>query len=219
MSNEPPFDDPDTEPLRSVGSGERKRAAVALTVLAVAAAILVGVMLYAFRSSSDGKSGPSVNAGPTGPAVQVTGGTSQTSPRSSATKTKPKATKTKASSSPPSRGPVSCPTSAPCAVPDDVGNAVQALNAFRKAHGVKPVVGTVSNAAKTCAVDSGNESSCPSGYFWEPVGRDGGEVITKIEAQPKGTSWLLDKTMTGVDVGWAYIPTSKSFECVLVAKR
>jgi hypothetical protein len=217
MTSGPPYDDPDTEPLRKVGTGERKRAAVALTVLAVAAAILVGVMLYVFGSSggNDSKT-PSIGANPTGPAVQVTGGGPPPSASSSSkSKPKPKPT-TKASSTQPRSGPVSCPTTAPCALPDDIGNAVQALNSYRTSHGQKAVTGSVTTAAKACALNSGN--NCPSNYFWEPVGRSGNQVIQKIALQNKGTSWLLDKSMSSVEVGWAYLPSSRSFECAMIAK-
>ena len=61
---------------------------------------------------------------------------------------------------------------------------------------------------------SGNQ--CPNGFYWEPVGRSGQQVITKIAANG-GDSWLLDSRMTSVQVGWAYIPSSKSFECALVS--
>jgi hypothetical protein len=219
MSSEPPFDnDPDTEPFRQIGGHERKRAAVALAVLAVAALALLAVMLYAFGSSGDGNSGPTDNAGPSGPPVTVTGGPAQPS-QSSSTRSRPKPTPTKTASTSTSShgGHVSCPTSAPCTVPDDVGNAVQALNDYRTSHGQKAVTGSVTSAAKTCALSNGND--CPSSFFWEPVGRDGTEVIHKIAASSKGTSWLLDKSMTAVAVGWAYIPGSHSFECAMVAKH
>jgi hypothetical protein len=221
MSSQPPFGDPadpDTQPFRKVGSGERKRAAVALTILAVAAAILVGVMLYVFGSSG-GNDGPDAtnNANPTGPAVQVTGGGSQTSESSSSQSTPASKPKTTASSTPPRTGPVSCPTTAPCTVPDDVGNALKALNDYRTANGQPAVTGSVTGAAKACALNTGN--NCPSDYFWEPVGRSGNEVIQKISTANKGKSWLLDKSMTAVEIGWAYIPSSRSFECAMIAKH
>ena len=109
---------------------------------------------------------------------------------------------------------MSCPSAAPCNLSDDVGNAIQALNDYRTQHGKPAVHGAVTQAARTCAVSSGN--TCPNGFYWEPVGRSGRQVIQKIAANG-GDSWLLDDHMTAVQVGWAYIPSSKSFECALVS--
>ena len=218
MTSEPPFDDPDTEPLRKLGS-ERKRAALVLAVLAVAAIALVGV-LYAVSTSGGGGGSPSTstNAIPTGPAVKVTGVPSTPAASSSSSRTKAsRSPSTAVPSSSTRTGPVSCPTSAPCALPDDVGDAVKALNQYRASHGQPPVTGSVTKRAKTCAVGSGDTASCPTGYYWEPVGRSGSQVIQKISASSKGKSFLLDKAMTTIEVGWAYIPSSHSYECVLVA--
>ena len=110
---------------------------------------------------------------------------------------------------------MSCPTSAPCSLPDDVGNAVRALNAYRTSHGKPAVRGSVTQAARTCAVSSGND--CPSSFFWEPVGRSGQQVIQKISNNGNGVSWLLSDQMTAVQVGWAYLPASHAFECALVS--
>jgi hypothetical protein len=110
---------------------------------------------------------------------------------------------------------VSCPSSAPCDLPDDVGNAVRALNAYRVQHGKAAVSGRVTQAARTCAVNNGD--NCPGGYFWEPVPRSGQAVIAKIANSGSGVGWLLDDRMTSVQVGWAYIPSSKSFECALIS--
>jgi hypothetical protein len=218
MTSAPPFDDdPDTEPLRKLGSGERKRAALVLAVLAVAAIVLVGVLYAVSTSSGGGDSGsPTNNAIPTGPAVKVTGVPSQSASSTSA-KPKPSQSSSKIVPSSSARtGPVSCPTSAPCALPDDIGDAVKALNDYRAANGQKAVTGTVTKRAKTCAVGSGDTGSCPSGYYWEPVGRSGDQVIQKIATSAKGKAFLLDKSLTAIEVGWAYIPSSHSYECVLV---
>lgn len=172
-------------------------------------------MIYALGSSGTQSADPT-GADPGGPAVTVTG--VPPSSHSSSTKPKPRP-KPRGSTQSTSRrpGPVSCPTASPCVLPDDVGNAVQALNDYRAAHGQPVVPGSVTKAAQDCAVNNGDESSCPSGYYWEPVGRSGSEVITKIAASGKGTGWLLNPSMEAVQVGWAYIPSSKSYECVLVS--
>ncbi len=220
MTSQPPGRDPDTQPIRRVGDGERRRAAVALGVLAVAALALVVVMIYAFGSSeNNGAAGPTLTA-PTGPAVTVTGGGSQSPPPTSSGQPHPKHTKTSTSASSSSSsfsGPVSCPTAAPCSLPQDVGNVIQALNDYRTAHGAKAVPGSVTQAARDCALGNGDTSSCPSGYFWEPVGRSGTQVIAKIASGGKGTSFLLDPSLKSVEVGWAYIPSSHGYECAVVA--
>lgn len=212
--------DPDTQPIKAVGTGERQRAAIALGVLAIAALIVVGIMVAVLgHSSGNDNSGSNTATGPKGPAVTVTGGGQPSQHQSG----KPSSGRRKHTQHPqhpqqpssrPSNAPVSCQTSAPCALPDDVGNAVQALNAYRTSHGKAAVRGSVTQAARTCAVTSGN--SCPNGFYWEPVSRSGRQVIEKIAANG-GESWLLDDRMTAVQVGWAYIPSSRSFECALVS--
>ena len=202
----PPSRDPDTEPF---GISERKRAALLLALLAITAVLLVGIMMYTL-GSSDGSSDHPTLAGPDGPAVTVTGEAQPPAVQRPTTKPSPTGT-TRARS-------VSCPTSAPCALPDDVGNAAKALNAYRVAHGLPPVTASVTRTAQNCAMNEGDGSACPSGYFWEPVGRSGAEVVDKIAASSDGgVGWLLDPRMTAVQIGWVYLPSSKSYECVLVS--
>jgi hypothetical protein len=206
--------DPDTEPIPTVGSGERQRAAIALGVLAIVALVVVGIMVAVLGS---GANHPAANSqgNHTGPNVVATGGNGpSTHPRPHPSKSKPKPTRSQPTSRP-RNAPVSCPTSAPCDLPDDVGNAVRALNAFRTQHGKASVSGKVTQAARTCAVNNGD--NCPGGYFWEPVPRSGQDVIAKIANSGSGVSWLLDDRMTSVQVGWAYIPSSQSFECALIS--
>ncbi len=203
--------DPDTQPLRAVGTGERQRAAIVLGVIAIVALIIVGIMV-AVLGSNNGTT-TNTNGSPKGPAVTYTGG-SGPSTAPSGSQTRPQRHHRSGPPARPNNAPVSCPTSAPCDLPDDVGNAVQALNAYRTQHGKPAVHGAVTQAARTCAVSSGN--TCPNGFYWEPVGRSGRQVIQKIAANG-GDSWLLDSRMTAVQVGWAYIPSSRSFECALVS--
>jgi hypothetical protein len=203
--------DPDTQPIPTVRTGERQRAAIALGVLAIAALIVVGVMVAVLGSNKGGKA-PTTNGAPTGPPVTVISHQPSAPPSGQPTGHHHRGHKL-----PPSRpgnDVVSCPTSAPCDLPDDVGQAVKALNAYRTEHGKPAVRGAVTQAARTCAVSSGNQ--CPNGFYWEPVPRSGRQVIEKIAANG-GDSWLLDDRMTAVQVGWAYIPSSKSFECALVS--
>lgn len=203
--------DPDTQPIPAVRTGERQRAAIALGVLAIVALIIVGVMVSVL-GSNNGNNGPASNGAPTGPAVTVV--SHQPSAGRSGHPTKKHRRHPHQPPSRPGNAAVSCPTAAPCDLPDDVGGAVAALNAYRTQHGKPAVRGAVTQAARTCAVSSGNQ--CPNGFYWEPVGRSGRQVIQKI-AVAGGDSWLLDDRMTAVQVGWAYIPASKSFECALVS--
>lgn len=207
---------PDTEPLRPVRAGERQRAAIALGILAIAALIVVGIMVAVLGSRS-GNPAPTSIANPSGPAVTVTGGPSQPpTAQSTGQSTKPRGRHTSTQpTSRPRNHPVSCPTNDPCGLTDDVGNAVAALNSYRQAHGKRPVQGSVTPAARQCALSGGD--NCPGGYFWEPVGRSGRQVIQKIAAKSDGDSFLLDDRMTRVQVGWAYLPSSHSFYCALIS--
>lgn len=186
-----------------------------LGVLAVVAVLVVAIMIQIF-GKADNASDAGTQADPTGPAVTVIG-TQRSATHASSTRPKPSKPRTRSPSSP-RTGPVSCPTTAPCVLPDDVGNAVQALNAYRMAHGRRTVIGSVTRAAQDCAVHNGDASSCPAGYFWEPVGRSGREVIDKIATSGHGgKAWLLNPDITAIQVGWAYLPSSKTYECVLVS--
>jgi hypothetical protein len=223
VSSQPPSRDPDTEPITPVGTSERKRAALALLVLGVAAVVLVVVMVYVFGSSND-NNGPSSAANPTvgGPAVTVTGDGSAPPPHTAASHPHThKATKSNTPTPNQSSysGPVSCPTSAPCTLPQDVGDVIGAVNDFRTQHGAKPVPGSVTPAARKCVASHGDQSSCPSGYFWEPVGRSGAQVVSKIARASDGTSWLLDRSMRSVAVGWLYIPSTHSYECAVISQH
>ncbi|HEY2271608.1 MAG TPA: hypothetical protein VGH30_02455 [Jatrophihabitantaceae bacterium] len=226
MSDPTSGNGPDTQPIK-IGGGERRRAAIALAVLAVGALVLVAIMVYVFGSNGKTTSGNPISvSGPSGPAVTVTGGPHNSpsshhqSHRNHPTHNpsqNPSSAIAPSQSVPATGGPSSCETSSPCELPTDVGNAVGALNDYRAGHGVDPVNGAVTKAAQECALANGQTSSCPSGYFWEPVPRSGRQVIEKIAAQSSGSSWLLDKTMTRVEVGWVYIPSSHSYEVAVVA--
>jgi len=211
--------DPDTQPIPTVRSAERQRAAIALGVLAIVALVVVGIMVAVLGSSGGGTPSSTPNANRTGPNVVATGGTGG-NPRSNNPSGPPTGAHhsshpPKQPSSSPRNGPVSCPTSAPCDLPDDVGNVVQAINAYRSAHGKPAVQGTVTQAARTCAVSSGD--TCPNGFFWEPVPKSGQQVIQKIAKSGDGVAFLLDGKLKAIQVGWAYIPSSHSFECAIIS--
>jgi len=214
MSLDRPTRDTDTAPIPKVRTHERRRAAIWLAGLAAAAVVLVAIML-AVLGNSDGSPGPSQVGEPTGPAVVVTSSTPP-APTSTVATTSPPAKPRTSASSPtgPSNRQVSCPTSAPCALPDDIGDVVGALNAYRASKHLPAVTGKVTPGAQTCAVSAA--SNCPSGFFWEPVGRDGAQVVDKIVSSGRGGDRLLDPALKTIQVGWAYIPQSKSFECAVV---
>jgi hypothetical protein len=205
-----PTRDPDTAPVRTARFGEKQRAAIVLAVIAVAAVVLV-VIMVSLLGSSGNSPGSAPLAIPTGPAVTVTGG-AQPSTHTS----RPPSSQARSSSSavPPSNRAVSCPTSAPCALPDDIGDFIGVLNTYRSQHGKQPVAGKVTQAAQTCAVSSGN--NCPSNFYWEPVGRSGQQMLSKITDSGSGSADMLNSNLKTVQVGWAYIPSSQSFECALI---
>jgi hypothetical protein len=219
MSIDPRGQDPDTQPLPTVkAADERQRAAIALGVLALGAIVLVAIMIVFLGSSGSNGPAPQAAGKPAGPAVTVTGSSHASSSASSSSRPKPSHSSPRPSSSPhrPPKhtGPVSCPTRNPCTLPDDVGDVLGAVNAFRAAHGKRPVSGVVTRAARRCAITGGNR--CPNGFFWEPVGRSGKQVVRKIAASGDGASFLLDGRLRKIQIGWAYIPASRGFECALV---
>jgi hypothetical protein len=211
MSAATPSGDPDTDRFQSAETTARKRAAIALAVLAGAAVVLVAIMIAVLGSSEK----PTITTGaqPKGPDVIVTGGASST-PRTQAHSQRP--SKRPARHHNTRHRAVSCPTAAPCAVGTDVGKVVAAINRYRIAHGRPAVTGSVTRAAQICALQSGDLASCHGGYYWEPVARSGQEVVDKIVAGG-GVSWLLDTNMTRLAVGWAYLPASKSFYCAVIS--
>lgn len=214
----PPDRGPDTEPIQKVGSTERTRAALVLGVIAVVAVLVVGIMVYTMGSSDKATNTTPAANSRSGPAVTVTGGApTSTSARPTPSRASARPSVKPSSSTHARTGPVSCPSAAPCALPDDVGNALQAVNSYRSAHGRGAVTGSVTKPAQQCALQNGDGNACPSGYYWEPVGRSGDEVVSKIAKSGKGVGWLLDPKFTKLQIGWVYLPSSKSFECVLVS--
>jgi hypothetical protein len=215
MSDARPPRDPDTQPIPRArgGGGERRRAAIALLILAV---IAVGVVALMVKLLGGSNGSPTAQTSPTytGPAVTHIGSGTQTRRGDSGASSAPETSPTSSGPTGPSHRRVSCPSSAPCPLPDDIGDALGALNAYRQQHGLQPVHGKVTSAAATCAATAASE--CPSGFHWEPVGRSGHQVIQKIAARG-GDTFLLDPGLKKVQIGWAYVPESHSFYCALVA--
>jgi len=99
-----------------------------------------------------------------------------------------------------------CPSQAPCAVPGDHAWLVAAVNAFRAAHGLATVPGTVSLQAQQCALAQGTGPACTPSVLWQPVpDQSAAQVIARIVARDRG-NWLLDPSTVSFSVGWAYAP-------------
>ncbi len=200
-------------------SAQRKRAALALGAIALVAVLVVAAMLLFVNDSSSGNgngtdtqvAGPT-DSGTTAPTTQPRSSV-QTSPTGATSSTR--ATPSKQPTPKPTR--VTCSTEPACTLPGDPGNTLAAVNAYRTSHGQLAIPGSVSRAAQTCAVHNGDSPPCPKSYFWEPVsGHNGNEVISKIAAKRDGAQFLLDPSVKSVHIGWAYIPSSGSYECAVV---
>jgi hypothetical protein len=108
-----------------------------------------------------------------------------------------------------------CPSSAACTVSGDAGGVVAALNRFRVSHGVPAVPGSASSQAQQCALDEGAGPACAPHFAWEVVPvQDGARVISLIAS--RGGQWLLDPGMTSFSVGWAFVPSSRQYECAIL---
>lgn len=194
----------ETEP--EVESDLRRRAAWLLAMLAVVAVLFVIVMTAVIGSGDSNK-----NAGQPGPLD----GAAETSPHPSSTHPSTRSASSSASTraastSATSHGPASCPTSQPCALDDDIGNAVAAVNAYRAQHGKSAVPGTVSEAAKECALKNG--SGCSGGWAESQVpGPSGQKAVAKVVQFAK-----LLSPMKSFGVGWAYDPGSKQYFFAIV---
>ena len=99
-----------------------------------------------------------------------------------------------------------CRSQAPCAVSGDRAWLVAAVNAFRAAHGLATVPGTVSLQAQQCALAQGTGPACAPSALWQPVpDQSAAQVIARIVARDRG-NWLLDPSTVSFSVGWAYAP-------------
>jgi len=109
----------------------------------------------------------------------------------------------------------SCPSSAACTLSGDAGGVVAALNQFRVSHGLPAVPGSASTQAQQCALDEGQGPACASHFAWEVAPeQDGGQVISMIAG--RGAQWLLDPGMTSFSVGWAFVPSTRQYECAIL---
>jgi hypothetical protein len=186
----------------------RKRAAVTLGALAVVAVLVVVLIVLLSGGPSKKHSSaiadnrpPSASARSTRPAAPPASAHSSPAPPTSSSQS--------ASASPSAKR-------KPQRVAGDRGDVLGAINAFRARHGVHRIPGAVTTAAVACAAGSGDQSSCPSSYFWEPVsGADGAQVVQKIVAQSTGAQFLLDPSLKRVQIGWKSMGNGE-WECAVV---
>jgi hypothetical protein len=108
-------------------------------------------------------------------------------------------------------GTTSCSGAETCILQGDPGNAIQAINDFRSAHGQPAVPGSVSAQAQTCALNNG--SGCTGGWA-ETLLSDlnGEEAVQKIEQ----FAHFEDPHLTSIEVGWAYDPGAKLYYFAIV---
>jgi hypothetical protein len=184
----------------------RRRALWALLILVLVAVLIGAIMVFVIGTSGGGTdhglTGGSLAPEPTQPTPPTSGAhPSSRHPSTPAPVHPPVRPKPVGTANP-------CPSSRPCAVPNDSGGAIQALNDFRVHHGRKAVPGSVSSKAEQCALSQGNGSSCVPHYSWQPGSNkpDGAKVIAAIAARSDGMQWLLDPAMSSFSVGWAYTP-------------
>lgn len=108
-------------------------------------------------------------------------------------------------------GTTTCPGTETCVLQGDPGNAIQAINDFRAAHGQPAVPGSVTTQAQTCAVNNG--SGCTGGWA-ETLLSDlnGEEAVQKIEQ----FAHFEEPHLTSIEVGWAYDPGAKLYYFAIV---
>ncbi len=190
--------------LESGEDGSRKRAAWVLGVIVLVAAIIAAIMVLVLGTSGDSHR----SSLPPATGIVPSSGAS-TLPAHSAGSTRSPATSvaTTTTTTPISPGSASCPSTKPCVLPGDGGQAGAAIDAYRAAHRLPLVPTTVSSDAQTCALNAGDGPACSASYFWEPVSTlDGAALVAKVTAKSSGAAWLLDPRATSFSVGWAYAP-------------
>lgn len=186
----------------------RRRALWALLVLVLVAVFIGAIMVFVLGTSGGGDNHNVSDAGDT-PGTTPAAATSHAATHAAATAHSSPSHRPSTPAGPkPTSTANPCPSAQPCAVTNDDGQAVQALNAFRVSHGRPAVPGSVSAKAAQCALSQGNGPSCQPHYSWQPGAAtpDGAKVIAAIAGRSDGSQWLLDPAMTSFNVGWAYAP-------------
>ncbi|HEU5266858.1 MAG TPA: hypothetical protein VFU35_09155 [Jatrophihabitans sp.] len=184
----------------------RRRAAWLLGLLVLVAVLVVALILTLTHTSGGGTPGGKgpldslLNSPPTS-AAKTTPGHRTTPPSTPRART---STSTSTSFSP-----VSC--TKVCIVDGDPGNSVAAINSYRAQHGQKPVPGSVSKSAQTCALTNGGK--CSGGWAESQVPRPtGAAALAKIIPLGK----LLDPQLKSFEVGWAYDPNGHQYYFAIV---
>lgn len=198
-------------------SEHRRRALWALTILGLAAVIVVAVMVFLLGSSGGGNTGlPNTSQIPELSTTAQGSSQPQTSQSHSASSSHSGATPSKTpSTSASTSATTKCASGSSCTLEGDAGHVIDAINKYRTTNGRSAVPGTTSDQAKTCSLNSGG-GSCPSSYFWEPVyPLNGSQVVQKIASRSDGRSFLLDPSMKAVQIGWAYV--GGQYSCTVVA--
>lgn len=195
--------DPETE--------HRRRAVWGLTILGLAAVIVVALMVFLIGSSGGDDNNGLPNTSQI-PELSTTAGSTQQSTSQQ--------TSTSARSSPPSTSAsttatTKCSSGSSCTLEGDAGHVIDAINTLRTSNGQQAVPGTTTDAAKTCSLNNGG-SGCPSSYFWEPVSpQNGSDVVEKILDKTDGRSFLLNPSMKSLQIGWAYV--GGMYSCTVIA--
>ena len=201
----------ETEP--EVESDLRRRAAWLLAMLAVVAVLLVVIMTTVI-GSDNGSSKGGTNAGPLdGSALTSSAGQHSTSraASSASSASSPASHRSTTGAGTSDRpGHASCPTEQRCVLDTDIGNAADAINAYRADHGKQPVPTSLSQAAKTCALHDG--SDCTGGWAetWSSEA-DGTKMVKKIAS----LAHLLGSAKS-FELGWAYDPGSKTYYFAII---
>lgn len=114
------------------------------------------------------------------------------------------------SSTPVGPAPDSCPSSTPCALQGDIGNAITAVNAYRVAHGAAAAPGTVGAAAQQCAASNGSDCSGEWAETWVSTA-DGQQAVTKVLSYAHSIT-----SMKSFEIGWAYDPAGHQYFFAIV---
>lgn len=191
----------------------RRRAFVGLAVLGGLAALVVLLLVLivsVFRGGEHGRKLAATSA----PTSVTTANSATPSTSTVSSPSTPPTTPRASSSASPRRTGNPCPSSTACPLPGDDGGVVAALNNFRTRHGLATVPGRSSPQAQQCALAQGDGPACASHFAWETVSKqDGAQVISLIVG--RNADWLLDRAMTSVSVGWAYVPGTGQYECAI----
>lgn len=195
---------------------DRRHALAGIAVLAgmaTLAVVLLIVIISVVRGAHHGRNAaitiaPTQSASSAGSAAPRTSGVpSQSTPPQTSSRTT-------LHTRPPATG-NPCPSTAACVVNGDSGGAVAALNGFRVSRGLPAVPGSTSSQAQQCALDQGESPACAPHYAWQIVPKqDGTQVIGLIAG--RDAQWLLDPGMTSFSVGWAYVPSTRLYECAIL---